>query len=90
MTREGVDELIEYLSEDTPSLSLEQAMFKTAPRTERVGSAAGGSGVSDGNTDRQSIIKRIFFGRLIRIYKRNRKVQNKHSICSVLFICCLL
>ena len=28
VTREGVDELIEYLSEDTPSLSLEQAMFK--------------------------------------------------------------
>ena len=28
VTREGVDELIEYLSEDTPNLSLEQAMFK--------------------------------------------------------------
>ena len=28
VTREGIDELMEYLSEDSPCLTLEQAMFK--------------------------------------------------------------
>ena len=28
VTREGIDELMEYLQEDTPKLTLEQAKFK--------------------------------------------------------------
>ena len=42
VTREGIDELIEYLQEDLPQLTLEQAKFKQSLGLNEVGRPAGG------------------------------------------------
>ena len=46
MTREGIAELLDYLKDDLPKITLEQAKFKAESRSERMAAASGGGGIS--------------------------------------------